>query len=172
MSAVHAVRVRSCVSQLRSVRTPLHTATSIHTCTSLRPRSPIIPSLTRTFASSLSSSPFSTSTTPCVFTHRRHHTPSFVTSLQRHPSSRHSHLTPTPFSPHSLFHSSSRASFAARQRPTPPPKPRSPYEVLGVTSQASLKDIKLAYYTQAKKYHPDLHPNDEQGVYVNHYTYI
>ena len=35
------------------------------------------------------------------------------------------------------------------------------YEVLGVQKGASEDEIKKAYRTQAKKYHPDLHPGDK-----------
>lgn len=37
------------------------------------------------------------------------------------------------------------------------------YEVLNVTKDADLDDIKKAYRTLAKKYHPDLNPNDKEA---------
>ncbi len=35
-----------------------------------------------------------------------------------------------------------------------------PYEVLGIDSSATDKEIKLAYFREAKKCHPDVNPND------------
>ena len=40
----------------------------------------------------------------------------------------------------------------------------SPYDILGISKTASDKEIKSAYYQEAKKCHPDLNPNDSKAA--------
>ena len=39
-----------------------------------------------------------------------------------------------------------------------------PYKVLGVSPDATQDEIKKAYRQMAKKYHPDLHPDDPRAT--------
>lgn len=38
-----------------------------------------------------------------------------------------------------------------------------PYTVLGVTRGSSIKEVKREYYKLAKKFHPDMNPDDERA---------
>ena len=40
---------------------------------------------------------------------------------------------------------------------------RDPYTLLGVTRDTPLKEVKKKYFHMAKKYHPDMNPDDEKA---------
>lgn len=39
-----------------------------------------------------------------------------------------------------------------------------PYEILGVSQKATIEEIRKAYRSLAKRYHPDMHPNDPNAA--------
>ena len=41
-----------------------------------------------------------------------------------------------------------------------------PYMLLGVSRQSTLPEVKREYYKLAKRYHPDLNPNDERAKHM------
>lgn len=41
---------------------------------------------------------------------------------------------------------------------------KSPYEILQVPKNATQKEIKMAYFKQAKQHHPDMHPHDQDNA--------
>ena len=47
-----------------------------------------------------------------------------------------------------------------------------PYYVLGVDREAKLPEIKKHYFLLAKKYHPDLNPNNEVNISANNINII
>ena len=40
---------------------------------------------------------------------------------------------------------------------------KDPYFILGIQKDTPLRDVKKAYFQLAKKYHPDLNPNNEKA---------
>ncbi len=53
-----------------------------------------------------------------------------------------------------------------------PFKGKTPYEILGITKDATPKEIKMAYYKTAKQYHPDTAPADKQDSAREHFQMV
>ena len=58
------------------------------------------------------------------------------------------------------FSNHSKPRYFASFRSAKSPQVQSLYDVLGVDRSAPQLEIKKRYFALAKKYHPDLHPND------------
>ena len=69
----------------------------------------------------------------------------------------------------SLLPSQQYSSLSTRARGKDPEawgRGKTPYEILDVSTSASQKEIKIAYFRAAKKHHPDVNPDDEAGARV------